>query len=33
MEAENYLNDQLFRIRDSGFDVVEEICREILDIK
>jgi len=33
MEAENYLNDQLFRIPDGGFNVVEEIFRAILDIK
>ena len=32
-EAEKYLNDQLIRIRDGGFDVVEEIFQEIMLIK
>ena len=32
-EAEKYLNDQLVRIRDGGFDVVEEIFQEVMSIK
>jgi len=33
VEAEKYLNEQLIRIRDSGFDVVEEIFQEVMRIK
>jgi len=32
-EAETYLDDQLTRIRDGGFDVVEEIFREVTQAK
>lgn len=32
-EAEKYLNEQLIRIRDGGFDVVAEIFQEIIEIK
>ena len=32
-EAEKYLTDQLIRIRDGGFDVVEEIFEEVMRIK
>lgn len=32
-EAEKYLNDQLIRIRDGGFEVLEEIFQEIISIK
>jgi len=32
-EVEKYLNDQLIRIRDGGFDVVEEIFQEIMSTK
>ena len=32
-EAEKYLSDQLMRIRDGGFDVVEEIFNEIMESK
>jgi hypothetical protein len=32
-EAEKYLNDQLIRIRDGGFDVVEEIFHEVISNK
>ena len=32
-EAEQYLNEQLIRIRDGGFDVVEEIFHEVQDMK
>jgi hypothetical protein len=31
-EAERYLNDQLIRIRDGGFDVVEEIFTDVQHI-
>jgi hypothetical protein len=31
--AEKYLNEQLMRIRDGGFDVVEEIFDEIMRMK
>jgi hypothetical protein len=32
-EAERYLNDQLMRIRDGGFEVLEEIFHEVEQIK
>jgi hypothetical protein len=32
-EAEKYLDEQLTRIRDGGFDVVEEIFREVTQSK
>ncbi len=32
-EAEKYLGEQLIRIRDGGFDVVEEIFHEVEHIK
>lgn len=32
-EAEKYLGEQLIRIRDGGFDVVEEIFEEVQDMK
>jgi len=32
-EAEKYLNDQLIRIRDGGFDIIEEIFREVIGTK
>lgn len=32
-EAEKYLNEQLMRIRDGGFDIVEEIFNEIMITK
>ncbi len=32
-EAEKYLNDQLIRIRDGSFDVVEEIFQEVMSVK
>ena len=32
-EAENYLNEQLTRIRDGGFGVADKISKEIISIK
>ena len=32
-EAEKYLNEQLVRIRDGGFDVVEDLFHEVMSVK